>query len=329
MRATLAGLALMGLIGCDGGSDTDDKGGETDTTPADDTDDGGGGEDRVENEVALDVELDAARFTCFTPAADAASATWITQSVDPAKVVSMSIAGVVNDFDDEEPPDYVEYIEARLWYDDVSDGPPDVAELADESGAVELTAPSCQPLSYLTYPDPALDKARPTYKAHQVYGYSLGTFDAEFISVSNDTYNVIPAILGVPIKDGTSIIAGTAFDCSREPDTLSEVDAGKIEGAQVVVRNLDGSKPDGVAVRYFVENFPDRDQTSTSADGLWAAVNVPPGEIRVEMWGKVGGADVLLGVTEFTSYPNSINIANIFAGYDSVKYPDDCLVPPT
>jgi len=281
----------------------------------------------VENEISVDEPLDAARFSCVDWSAGVDNPAWITQLVDPTKVATLSVDGVINDFDLEEPPSYADNIEARLWFNDEPTGAPDAAMLGDEDGKVSFDAPSCQPLAYLTYPDPAQNKARPTYKSHQVYGYTDSTFDAEYISVSNDTYNVIPAILGVPVEAGKSLIAGTAFDCSREPDTLSEIDAGKIEGAQVIVRNIDGTKPEGVQVRYFVENFPDRDQTGTSADGLWAAVNVPPGDIRVELWGLVDGTPSLLGVTEFTTYADSINIANIFAGYDSVKYPAACLLP--
>ena len=115
---------------------------------------------------------------------------------------------------------------------------------------------------------------------------------------------------------------------SRDPAQLSDDDAGKIEGVQVVVYDADGNIPDTLQVNYFVESFPAREQTATSADGLWVASNVPPGDLRVEMWGQVGGELVLLGATELKSEADSINIANIFAGYgDGVKYPASCAAP--
>jgi hypothetical protein len=314
MRNLMLGLCL-GALACDGGDA--EKG-----TSADDTDDTTT-EAPPENELSL-TDAPTGDFSCFTPAASYDEATWLQQTVDPAKAGQVrSVDGVVKDFETEDPRTHVE---VRLWNDDVIDGPPDVFLQADPDGGVDIDAPVCQPLSYLSYPDPALDEARPTYKAHQVYGFTDSTVSAEYISVSNDTYNVIPAILGISVDPNKSIIAGTAFDCTRSPDTLSDIDAGKVQNVEVVVRNIDGSIPEGVKVRYFVENFPDRDQQHTSFDGLWTAVNVPPGDIRVEMWGLIDGTPKLLGAAQLRSEASSINIANVFAGYNSVKFPDSCLL---
>lgn len=311
MRYLMLGLVLGA---CDGGEDA-----KATTDDTDDTENPGS----TENELSL-TDAPTGDFSCFTPTTAYDTTTWLTQTVDEAKRgQSRSVAGVVNDFETEEPRTHVE---VRLWNDDVIEGPPDVFQQADPTGNVNIQAPVCQAISYLSYPDQALDEARSTYKAHQVYGYTEGTVSAEYISVSNDTYNVVPAILGITPDDNKSIIAGTAFDCTRSPDTLSEIDAGKVENVEIVIRNLDGSKPAGVQVRYFVENFPDRDQEHTSADGLWTAVNVPAGDIRVEMWGLVGGEPKILGSTQLRSEAGSINIANVFGGYNGVKYPDSCLV---
>ena len=37
----------------------------------------------------------------------------------------------------------------------------------------------------------------------------------------------------------------------------------------------------GAGTFYFVENFPQKEQTLTSEDGLWAFVNVAPGQVTV------------------------------------------------
>ena len=88
----------------------------------------------------------------------------------------------------------------------------------------------------------------------------------------------------------------------------------------------DGNIPDTLTVNYFTDAFPDRDQLWTSADGLWVAANVPPGNLRAEMWGLVDGQLRLLGATLLFSESDSINISNIFTGYgDGVKFPDSCL----
>jgi hypothetical protein len=98
---------------------------------------------------------------------------------------------------------------------------------------------------------------------------------------------------------------------------------------QVIVYDANGNVPEEMQINYFTERFPDRFQEHTSADGLWVASNVPAGRLRVEAWGLVGGELTLVGATVLDSEADSINIANIFAGYaDGVKYPDSCLAAP-
>ena len=175
--------------------------------------------------------------------------------------------------------------------------------------------PACTPLTYKVTTDPALDETKTTFKAHNVVDYLAdGNLVDDFNSVSKVTFLIIPSLLGVTVEEDKSIIAGTAFD----------INGKEIEGAQVVVY-VDGQIPDSLVVKYFVENFPNRDQPYTSPDGLWVAVNVPAGEVRAEMWGVVDGELQLLGATVLTSQADSINIGNIYTGYaDGVYYPASC-----
>jgi len=305
------GLVAVLAAACAGGDKDSTGGDDTDTTT-----------EPTENVLSLTEEA-TGDWSCFTPAASFGEAEWLEQTLDPTKVVDLSVAGTVLDFEEDIPRGNTE---VRLWFDDDVAGTPDASAQAASDGKVSLTAPSCTALSYLAYPNPELAEAKPTYKAHQVYGYQeAGSFEAEYISVSTNTYLVVPAIVGISPDPTKSVIAGTAFDCSRSPDTLSDVDAGKVRNVEVVVRDLDGNRVEGVYVRYFVEKFPDRDQQHTSADGLWTAINVPPGTFRLEMWGLIGGEERLLGSTVLQTQADSINIANIFGGYAGVKYPAGCV----
>ena len=138
-------------------------------------------------------------------------------------------------------------------------------------------------------------------------------------------YQLIPTIVGVTIDPALAVIAGTAYDVVRDAAISSAIDTGKIEGAQVIVYDENGEIPDTLSVNYFTDEFPDRDQKWTSADGLWVAANVPAGNLRIEMWGQVNGELTLLGATSLFSEADSINISNVFAGYgDGVKYPYAC-----
>ncbi len=298
-------LAIALLAACGGGTtdtDTPDTDGDT-----------------------LDALPDAVGdYACAPKAASYAEATFVSQAVDPAKVGDVTLDAVVVDFQEDETKDKTT---VSLWFDNDPSGDADVSETNAADGTLTLDARSCDPLTWLALRQPSLEDARPTYKAHQVYPPSSGgAVDAEFTNVSENTYLLIPSVLRITPDETRSIIAGTAFDCTRDPTQPSSVDAGKAEGIQVEIKDAEGNTPEGVQIRYYVEKFPSETLNATSPDGLWTAINVPVGTYRVEMWGKVDGARVLLGASSIKSVANSINIANLFAGYDEIKYPDDCLV---
>lgn len=308
MRPVLsAPLILLAACSGDGGKDATDG-----TTPVDPFD--------TFVNVTEEVQGD---FSCFTPVSDPGAAAWLTQQIDPALQATATLTGFVEDF---EEGTAVPGATVALYTDDTVDTP-DVTASSDANGDLSLDGPTCQPVTYKVTTEGGPIATRTTYKAHQVYPAGAGgTVDGvSFLSVSDVTYQLIPGILGVDIVDGLAIIAGTAFDCTRDPSLPTDDDSGKLEGVQVVVYDADGNIPDTLQVNYFVESFPARDQKWTSADGLWVASNVPPGELRVEMWGVVGGELVLLGATELFSEADAINISNIFSGYgDGVKYPASC-----
>jgi len=265
-------------------------------------------------------------YTGFTPGDDMDSITWLTQDVDPAKVADVSVTGNVEDF---EKATAVPDADVDLWFDDVVDASSDLTATSDVNGDVLLTAPACQSMAYRVTTDPTLDLTKVTYKAHHIYpSPAAGAVDdGLFLSVSTVTYQLIPTILGVNVDPSLAIIAGTAYDVTRDAGLSSDIDDGKIEGVQVIVYDENGEIPDALTVNYFTDSFPDRDQRWTSEDGLWVAANVPPGLLTVEMWGLVDGELKLLGATELLSESDSINISNIFAGYgDGVKFPENCLV---
>ncbi len=304
MRSALLALPLI-LIACSGddGGDGNDDGGTT--TP-----------DRFAEFV--NVTRDATgSFDCFTPGADWASTQWLEQSIDPGNVGTFPIQGGVQDFQEETA---VYGATVGLFLADEVAGQPDITSVSDNNGDLTISGPSCDPVTYRVTTEGGPIPTKTTYKAHQIYPYPTGPeiTGATFTSVSDVTYQLIPGILGVSVDPDKAIIAGTAYDCTRDAALDPAIDTGKVEGVQVNI-------PDTLQVHYFVESFPAREQLWTSADGLWVAANVPPGRLRVEMWGNVSGALTLLGATELISEADSINIANVFAGYgDGVKYPDAC-----
>jgi hypothetical protein len=247
-------------------------------------------------------------LTCYAP-----GTAFLTQNVDTAKQVVVAGTATVLDFQSDEP---VEEAAVQVWYsDDVTTTVDDEGEsIAD--GTVSLDLQVCKAIAYKTAKDPALGETVDTYEAHQIVE-PAEPVEVEFNSVSTVTYNIIPSLLGISPTPGLGIIAGTAFDCDDQP----------IENARVEVRDASGNVIDGVIVKYFVDDFPNRDQPDTSPDGLWVAIDVPPGEVTVVLQTQQGGEVVIAGQTVVQSYPDSINISNIYTGYgDGVKYPASCLV---
>jgi len=321
MRA--AWFAGAWLVACSGGGDSDGTG-------SDGTGTGTGTEVTFDDFIALDgaPAIDAADAACFTPGADWASTSWLTQNATPGG--TFPLTGGVEDFESGDP---VDDATVELWFSDVVSGVADTTSVSDVNGTVTFgEAPTCAVMTYRVTTDPILAESKTTYKAHQVYspppGGTGSVTDAIFLSVSSVTYQLIPSILGVSVDDDKAVIAGTAFGCGRDPSLPTDDDSDKLEGVQVIVYDEAGNIPQSLTVNYFVDDFPNRDQPWTSPDGLWVAANVPAGNLRVEMWGLVGGAPTLLGATQVLSEAGSINIGNLFTGYgDGVKYPEGCVAP--
>ena len=297
MKQWLYALCCATLLACGG---TDD-----DTTDDTDTDTG---DDSGFNPWSGDIQGD---FTCYTP-----GEAWLADTVDPEKVGTAGLDGTVVDF---ESGDTVPDATIQFYFDDdANNGSHDLAVTGNQEGAFTADVPTCQPLTYKVSTDPALDATKITWEAHQVFGYpGEGRLNEEVNSVSKTTYAIIPGILGVSVDKDKSVIAGAAYDCA-----WTEVQGGQVR----VVNADDGSEPDGVAIHYFVDSFPSRDQPVISEDGLWLAANVPAGRWEIQLWGLQGGEEVHLGSTILNTVADSINIANIYSGYgDGVRMPDSCL----
>ena len=71
---------------------------------------------------------------------------------------------------------------------------------------------------------------------------------------------IIPSVLGITVDLSKGVISGRVYDCG-----LNNVEGGRVR----VVDDSTGQEAEGVIVRYFVDDFPDRDQLWTSQDGLF------------------------------------------------------------
>lgn len=219
------------------------------------TDDSGGPDDSSDT---VDVfaeninvqETPVGDLSCYT-----GDGSWLTQSPDPSCVADVPFTAEIEDF---ETGDNVDDCSLELFFDDLYvEGGADFSATSDANGDVSGTLRTCTPTTIRTTKDPALELTQVTIEAHQTYGFGASV-DTTFNSVSSTTYDVIPSLLGVSVKAGFGIVAGTAYDCNEDP----------VQNAQVVVKGADGSYPVDQRIHYFVDEFPNRNQQWTSEDGL-------------------------------------------------------------
>ncbi|MFT5683547.1 MAG: hypothetical protein ACI8RZ_004479 [Myxococcota bacterium] len=307
MRIITTGLAALLLAGC----------GDKETTTADDT-----GTETTEDRFSEFVYVTDAASGDFTGFESGYTDAWLPQAVDSAKQVTVSMTGDVEDF---ESGDEVKDATVEIFHNNDPTGTPDQTLLSDDSG--EITGgewPVCTPVAYSTFTDPDLNDTKVTFQVNEVYGYSeekkgggASAVNVQLNSVSSSTYQVIPSLLGVSPDTDKGIVAGTVYDVNGDP----------VEGAQVVAVDSSGNIPDTLVVKYFVDDFPNRDQEWTSADGLFVMVNVPTGDWSLEAYISDGaGGHLLMGATNVNVIADSINISSVYIGYgDGISYPSSCL----
>jgi len=239
---------------------------------------------------------------------------WLTQQVDPDAQMEIVLVGQTTDFETGDP---VSEATVEVFGSNEIIGSADQALESDADGKVEGMMMTCTPFAYRVSTDPDLGDTKVTMQINEIL--DPDSIDpVVFDSVSSATYQVMPSLLGVSPDDEDGIVAGGAYDVNGDP----------VEGAQIIIVNDEGAVPDGLVVKYFRDEFPNRDQEWTSADGLWVAIDVPPGEWNIEMYVADGGdGHVLMGSTSVSVVADSINISSVFTGYgDGIRLPESCKI---
>jgi hypothetical protein len=231
-------------------------------------------------------------------------------------VAQRSMSGQVLDFQE---GDSVDEATVEFFFADAIFGAPEETLTTDANGVFNVEMNTCEPFTYRVTTDPVLEATKVTIESHDVLP-NLGAINPvshELNSVSSVTYALIPTLLGVSPDVAKGIVAGRAYDCGGD----------NIEGLQVVIDDGNGNIPMGVVAKYFIDDFPNRGQPHTSADGLWILMDVPVGNWVVSGYVADGlGGHSLVAQTELEVIADSINISSIYTGIeDGVKMPADCL----
>jgi len=305
-------LALLALLACAPKDEDPPLDSDTDSDPpAEDTE---AGMYATADELLILSAPMVGDTTCFDPSGD-----WGAQAADPSCQVLVDVTGDIEDF---QSGDGVPLATIELFWSDRLGDTPDSVLTSDVDGNVSGgQARTCSPFTARIYTDAQHEDTKLTLQQHWTEGPG-DPMDTFFNSVATGTYLLIPAILGIRPDPTRGIVAGTAYHCGGE--------GRPAENVQILLKDDQGRYHATARVHYFQEEFPSTDQPTTSADGLWMALEVPAGEVTVEMWGILtdGGEPQLLGSTRADVLADGITITDVYLGDDDgVKLDASCLAP--
>jgi hypothetical protein len=157
-------------------------------------------------------------------------------------------------------------------------------------------------------------------------------------SVSASTLDIIPTFLSLNRQRGTTVLAGTVYDCADRPVQNVIVRAfdpggGGPEGGLIADGNVTTGRRTATAYKYFgASNLPSADQPYTNVNGLYAAANVPvpapPRPIRVEAWYNDGTNNRVWGCENILVFADGVTIVNIRPKRMGVQCSDDLAMDP-
>jgi len=257
----------------------------------------------------------------------------------PTAGATWALEGLVEDYQDDVP---VAAARVQLWSDnDPSSGTPsweleEPFSLPDGTFTVpDGIVQACSPFAARVWTEFEPQETYQTYQSGIIVGGAV-PFSHTFNSVAYSTYQLLPLTVGIEPEPGKAIAAGRMTDCLGEPIANGEASVGTIDWASGVVT----PPADGYEMRYFLDEDPNGDQTHISPDGLFGAMNVPPGqsyslitwgipqdEAHCEttstgdvIWNSENAALCMLATSTLFVQPDSVNIANV----ELKPYPDEC-----
>ena len=158
---------------------------------------------------------------------------------------------------------------------------------ANQDGVVNVEIPA---RAWFAYRALAISNSDPEKSFWQTVEYNL---DSDRVTARSETVNTISeaAMLGladqadVTLDRERGVISGAVLDCHGRP---------MIGAVARVFSGDDGTSDPGTTFSYFGTQTPpaiDPTLVHTSASGRYAIVNTPPGDVRVEIWGRPPGSN--------------------------------------
>jgi hypothetical protein len=193
-------------------------------------------------------------------------------------------------------------VELFLTVDHARAGTPDAtAPPSDADGHTTITVPPGPfRVHYRTTADPL--------RTVETFEFNRRFDDPKRLSVSQATKGEIPAILSLLPDDTKGVVAGSQRDCD-------EVEVG---GVVTVTQPTTGGFDSAANTFYFIDapgnvTAPARGQMWTAANGAFATLNLPPGDVQVAPSGLLtaGGALMPLGQAVVPVRANSLSIVQV------------------
>ena len=246
--------------------------------------------------------------SCWTPGEE------VADNVDARCQADVAVEVQVTDYQDQVP---VPGAAVTLYAGDSLEGEASDVTM-DDDGIVTESVLLCTPT---TYRATRSEGALPTTGVHEVYSPEEPV-EAHFQSISEGSRSLLELTFQRDIAPGNGAVAGRALGCGGEP----------LENAQVIVRDAECHVSTDGYTGYFTNQLPDVFRTATSADGVFAVLNVPPGDYTVEMFAPVPGRagedpqpHVLAAAATLTLEADGATIVDVQLGHtDGLFYPAAC-----
>ncbi|MFI5291034.1 MAG: hypothetical protein ACHQ17_15345 [Polyangia bacterium] len=231
-----------------------------------------------------------AAFGCLGTHADPAAPTAATMLAVHVKDFEMKtpVAGAVVDV-------FLSLDKVHANTPDGTSGPTDANGMA-----MLMVPPGSYRVIFRTTADPTTTLT--TFEFNRVYN------DPERYSVSVATKGTIEAVLSLVPDDTKGVVAGDSRDCDE-----------KVVGGAVIETTLaSGAFDNAMNTFYFNDvsassTLPVKSQKWTSGDGVFASLNVPPGDVTVTASGflAAGGMFTRLGTGKIPVEANAITVVQL------------------
>jgi hypothetical protein len=216
----------------------------------------------------------------------------------------ISITAVATDFQNKTPVAGATVSFFTTTSNTVGNASPGITATTDSNGLAVVTLPTGTPFVAAGFSSTDI----PTYQFGEILSASNANSLFPVLLVSTGTVQLISGLAGTSVDTTKGSLAGTVWDCSGNP----------IENATVYLVDAATGMTVTAVITYFTPSgsldIPSPSQKLTSSDGLFLAMNIPPGTYYAVASGVLSASDTtttVLGESYVESIPGALSIVNL------------------